>query len=56
VVDAQVALPFVWVVFVFYTTSVGFWLYETVVLARGWRPTTDEYVWGPEDVRSGFSP
>jgi len=51
VVDATQLLPLVWVVFAFYSASVGFWLYETLVLARGWQPTHDDYEWGLDDIQ-----
>lgn len=44
-------IAMVWTVFVFYTGSVGFWLFETLALARGWQATDAERVWDLSDVQ-----
>ncbi|WP_049928743.1 glycosyltransferase [Halopiger goleimassiliensis] len=40
-----------WLVLCLYAGSALWWLFETVVLARGWRTDPDAYEWGLEDVQ-----
>lgn len=46
-----VILALVWSVFVLYTLSVLFWLYEVLVLARNQLVSSDELVYGHDDVQ-----
>ncbi|MFP4212042.1 MAG: leucyl/phenylalanyl-tRNA--protein transferase [Alkalispirochaeta sp.] len=47
----SIILVLLWAVFILYSASVLFWIFEVAVLARGQTVSADELVYGQEDVQ-----